>query len=39
MSKLSEKTGGQHITSGDIRRMARRGGVKRISSEIYPTTR
>lgn len=28
-----------HITQGDIRRIARRGGCKRISSEIYPTAR
>ena len=27
------------ITKGDIRRLARRGGVKRISAGIYPCTR
>lgn len=37
--KYAEKTGPDHITSGDIRRMARRGGVKRISAETYPTTK
>ncbi|CAD8059100.1 unnamed protein product [Paramecium sonneborni] len=39
-SKMNkEKKGGQHITNGDIRRLARRGGVKRISSDSYSTTR
>jgi histone H4 len=37
--KKEDKHGGNLITKGDIRRMARRGGVKRISAEIYPTTR
>jgi len=27
------------ITKGDIRRLARRGGIKRISGEVYPSTR
>lgn len=34
-----EKSGGQRITKGDIRRLARRGGCRRIGSEIYPTAR
>ncbi len=34
-----EKKGVDNITKGDIRRLARRGGVKRISSGIYTTTR
>lgn len=38
-SKKPEKTGGDHITRGDIRRLARRGGCVRVSSEIYPTAR
>ncbi|KAL8824690.1 MAG: hypothetical protein Q9191_004881, partial [Dirinaria sp. TL-2023a] len=29
----------QGITKGDIRRLARRGGVKRISGDIYDTVR
>lgn len=29
----------QGVTKGDIRRLARRGGVKRISSQIYPEVR
>lgn len=37
--KKMDKKGGSNITSGDIRRLARRGGVKRISSDIYPTAR
>ena len=37
--KRPEKHGGMHITTGDVRRLARRGGVKRVSSEIYPTAR
>ena len=35
----NDKRGGQHITNGDIRRLARRGGVKRISADIYGVTR
>jgi histone H4 len=27
------------ITKGDLRRLARRGGVKRISAAVYPTAR
>ena len=29
----------QGVTRGDIRRLARRGGVKRISADIYPSVR
>lgn len=34
-----EKTGGLRISNGDIRRLARRGGCRRIGSEIYPSAR
>ena len=33
------KQGIQQITKGDIRRLARRGGVKRIAHETYDATR
>ncbi|KRX05335.1 Histone-fold [Pseudocohnilembus persalinus] len=30
-----KKVGVQNITKGDIRRLARRGGIKRLSSDVY----
>ncbi|KAM3137103.1 hypothetical protein pb186bvf_010831 [Paramecium bursaria] len=38
-AKAKDKHGVEHVTNGDIRRLARRGGVKRIARDTYLTTK